>query len=507
MPNPPTQLPEPIPPRKPPAPRGRDRALSAPTELQKPKQPPAPSAPEPKTSGNGSAHAPYEYGGAAARPNGDAPAPTADAFLSAAPPKRSHRLAWFIVLAVIGVAIAFTVPFTLGVYLGNRERAQFVEQQAVEHFQRALTYESESYNELAIAELNVALEYKPDYAPARAKLEQLKKAHVTVSDQTPQDVAIANQLYESAQESLAAESWNDAIDMLEELRRVKNDYRSADVQAELVKAYIAAGQEALADKDVDLARRRFDAALAIDPTNAEARTFHDRAILYFNGLSAAGSDWQSAVLALTELYKRDPNFGDVLEQLRAAHLGFGDFANGQGASCIAAREYQSALDLGATGDVTAKQIVASNNCKQAILNPTATPTPTVEGGEFATPAPFGTPVSGSSAGAILYASRMQVRQNAACSGTGTVRGSVQDAQGNPLPNVGVKIYNDYGYLPPYARTDLAGEYEIVLGSDKGLFHLVIVDDFGSNASAILNVDYPGGNVQGCHIVVDWTRTR
>jgi len=504
MPNPPTQLPEPIPPRKPPAPRGRDRALSEPTGSQKPKQPPAPSAPKPQTGNNGSTRTPYEYDAAPARSNGNA---AAAATTLPAAPKRSHRVAWFLVLALIGIAIAITLPFTLGVYMGNREREQFVEQQALDHFQRALTYESESYNELAIAELNVALEYKPDYAPAREKLEQLKNIHVTVNDQEPQDVAIANQLYESAQQSLSVEAWNDAIDMLEELRRVKSDYRTADVQTQLVQAYIAAGQEALAAKEVDLARRRFDAALAIDPTNADARTFHDRAILYFNGLSAAGSDWPSAVLALSELYKRDPTFGDVLEQLRAAHLGYGDFANRQGASCIAAREYQSAVSLGASGDVAPKLIVANNNCKQAILNPTATPTPTVEGGEFLTPVPFGTPVLGGVPGIILYVPQLRVRQNASCNGTGVIRGSVQDQQGNPLPNVGVKIYNDYGYLPPYARTDPAGEYEIVLGSDKGLFHLVVVNDFGSNASAILDVDYPGGNEQGCHIVVDWTRTR
>jgi hypothetical protein len=100
-----------------------------------------------------------------------------------------------------------------------------------------------------------------------------------------------------------------------------------------------------------------------------------------------------------------------------------------------------------------------------------------------------------------------VRQNAQCNGTGDIRGTVKDAQGNPIPNVGVKIYNDFGYMPPFARTDLAGEYQIALGSDRGIFHLVIVDDFGSNASAVFDVDYPGGNVQGCHIVVNWTRIR
>ncbi len=502
MSSPPSELPEPLPSRKPSPPRGRDRALSAPPTQAKQKKTPPPPVPRAEIGGNG-AKPPYEFGATTT-----AALPAAAAPSSAVPARaRDHRLAWFVVLAVIGTALAFTVPFTLGVYLGNREREQFVERQALEHFQRALTYESETYTALAIAELNVALQYKPDYQPAREKLAQLKQIHVAAGSQEPQDVAIANQLYEGAQQALDNEAWNEAIDLLEELRRVKNNFRAREVEADLVRAYLAAGKEALAAKDVDLARRRFDAALTLDPSNAEARTFHDRAILYFNALAAMGSDWQSAVLALEELFRRDPNFGDVRDKLREAHMGYGQFAEAQAAYCIAAREYDAALSLGATGDARPRALAANEACKQAILHPTATPTPTVEGGEFGTPFPPGTPAPNLAPGTIVYTPQMRVRQNARCNGTGDIRGSVNDLAGNPLPNVGVKIYNDYGYLPPYARTDLAGEYEFVLGSDKGLFHLVIVDDFGSNVSAILDVDYPGGNEAGCHLVVEWTRIR
>lgn len=182
-------------------------------------------------------------------------------------------------------------------------------------------------------------------------------------------------------------------------------------------------------------------------------------------------------------------------------------ATNQGAFCIAARELNAALALGADAALQTQVAALNENCKQAILNPTPTFTPTVEGGEpipiTVTPNP-NAPTGGAS-GALLYTPQMRVRQNAQCSGAGNIKGAVKNAQGEPLSNIGIKIYNDFGYLPPYARTNPAGEYEIVLGSDKGLFHLVVADDFGSNASAVLNVDYPGGNVQGCHIVVDWIR--
>jgi hypothetical protein len=276
-----------------------------------------------------------------------------------------------------------------------------------------------------------------------------------------------------------------------------------------VTAYVSAGKQALATNDVDLAKRRFDAALALDQTHPEARTLADRALLYFHGVQAMGTDWINAVVSLEELYSRDPNFADVKQKLRDAHIGYGAVATKQGAFCIAARELNAALELGAGADVQTQADTANENCKQAILNPTPTFTPTPEGGApipiTVTPNPNATAVA--APGALVYTPQVRVRQNAKCNGTGDIRGAVKDAQGNPLSNVGIKIYNDYGYLPPYARTDSAGEYEIVLGSDRGLFHLVVVDDFGSNASAVLNVDYPGGNVQGCHIVVDWTRTK
>lgn len=480
--------------------RGRDRALSSsPSDGNKKTAPPPAPAHE---------FAPTE--GAQA---GSMPGVSLRAVLPSAPPLvRNHMTAWLIMMALAGIALAFTVPFTLGVYMGNLDRVQFVNRQAQEHFQRALAYESETYTQLAIAELELALLYKPDYEPARAKLEQLKTTHTAIIEQEPQDVAIAKQLYASAEQALGQEDWSNAIDLFEELRRVKNDYQVSEVNTSLVRAYLAAGKQALLANNVDLARRRFEAVLALDPVNAEARTQRERALLYFNGVSLMGTNWATAVATLQELYARDPNFADVKQKLRAAHLGYGDFATAQGAFCIAAREYDAAVLYGADTDTQAKAFAANESCKNAILNPTATPLPTPEGGFptpdfFQTPNPFRTPVPVISSGGILYAPGVRVRQNAQCNGTGDIKGSVQDTGHTPIPNVGIKIYNDFGYLPPYARTDNAGEYEIGLGTDKGVFHLVVVDDFGSNASAVLDVDYPGGNVQGCHIVVNWTRTK
>lgn len=506
----PPGLPEPIPaPNKKQPPRGRDRALSS-TALTDQKAPPPPA---PSSNDKPSASKPpsaYEYAANEPAP-APAPAPQMQAAIAKSPP-RSHLWRWLVVLSLIGIAFAITIPFTLGVYFGNQDRVSFVDRQAEEHFQRALAYESETYVPLAIAELELALKYKPDYAPAQAKLAELKNFHSANVEQDPQDVAIAKQLYSSAEGAIAQQDWDNAIDLFEELKRVKNDYRTDEVDHYLITAYLAAGKDALVTPNVDLARRRFDAALSLDPNNADAKTLKERAVLYSSGVNAMGTDWIGAIRSLEELYSRDPNFGDVKMKLRQAHEGYGEVASTQGAYCIAAREFSQAVSLGAGVETQVQESAANTSCKNAILNPTMTPTATPEGG-FATPNPFGTPVPfetpgpGGSVATILFAPGVRVRQNAQCNGNGEIRGSVQDQQGNPIQNIGVKIYNDYGYMPPFARSDDAGEYEIALGTDKGMFHLVVVDATGGNASAVLDVEYPGGNEQGCHIVVNWTRIR
>lgn len=452
----PPSLPEPIPPRRKPLPaRGRDRQLS--------------TAPAPKHS-----VAPSLLATPSAR------LPVVPAL--AAP--RRVPLPLLVLLALLGVALAIALPVSAGIYYGNQERESYLERQAVEHYQRALAYESETYNELAVVELEVALKFKPDYQPALDKLQQLKTASVA-HNQEPNDVAIAKQLFSSAQDALARQQWSDAIDLFEELRRVKADYQATDVKAKLITAYINAGKQAISAGQIDVAQHRFEAALELDPGNSEARALRERTILYFNGIQAVGTDWQTAVLNLEELYTRDPSFYDVKAQLRDAHIGYGEFANKQGAYCIAARELDAATQLGAGSDITTQAITANELCKQAVVAPTATP--------LALP------------GGTGYAAQVRVNSAAACKGTGDITGNVRDAGGQSLINIPIQLYDESGYRPPPARSFADGSYAIVLGSAPSLVHLLIVNEDESAASATVDISYPGGAQSGCHIVVDWTR--
>lgn len=394
---------------------------------------------------------------------------------------------WWLVLAA-GIAIAFAVlvPAAAGVYVGLRERADYLHQQAVEHYQRALAYESENYTELALAELALALKFDSTYQPAQIKLETLQGGNNPSATRVPNDTAIAEQLFKRAQDSAAQKDWGSAIDSLEELRRARAEYRASEVKALLVQAYVNAAKQSVAAGQIEQARVRAEAALILEPAHADAKVLRDRATLYLNGARALDFDWQNAALSFQRLYELDPNFYDVKKQLLNALVNYGDLAAKQGAHCLASREYEKAVNLGADGAVASKLSAASASCKQAVTAPTATPT------------------LASAIGFFNAAGRRD--PTTACKGTGSVRGTVRDAQGNPLAGIAIQIYNDSGYRPAPVLSQPDGTYAIVLGKDPGLFHLALQNPDGTPASAVLDVKYPGGNTSGCHGIVDWTRT-
>jgi hypothetical protein len=97
------------------------------------------------------------------------------------------------------------------------------------------------------------------------------------------------------------------------------------------------------------------------------------------------------------------------------------------------------------------------------------------------------------------------RNEADCSAGGLIGGRVYDASGNGLAWANVYLYNDYGWSarkqsegPPQA-----GKYEFSMGSDAGLFHLVIVDDADQPQSRVVDVDYK----PDCSQIVDWERVQ
>jgi hypothetical protein len=97
-----------------------------------------------------------------------------------------------------------------------------------------------------------------------------------------------------------------------------------------------------------------------------------------------------------------------------------------------------------------------------------------------------------------------VRNERDCSTGRLIAGSVYDADGNGLPGISIRIYNDYGWSPPPRLSEgppQIGKYEFTMGFDAGVFHLLIVDNVGQSLSAEVDVNYE----PACSYYIDWQR--
>jgi tetratricopeptide (TPR) repeat protein len=417
-------------------------------------------------------------------PDWDDPAPASD------PPARPHGgigIPLFLLVAlVVCVASALLVPGGLGAYVGYQQLQEQNHEAAIQHFNRGLGYLAENYPELAYAEFEIALKYDGAYEPAQQKSRELQATvggRGTPGPQKEEDrVAVA--LYDEARRLIAQKQWSDAILRLEQLRTLKADYRVPEVSAMLFQAYLEGGKEAVALGQIELARGRFESALVLRSSDAEAQRHRDLAVLYLDAQQTVGYNWQVAVQKFSTLYQKDPNYDDVKSHLFEAHVQYGDQAAKQNAWCLAAREYEGALALANDGQLAQKRAQAMSLCKQAIV---ATPTPTV------------------AASAENYVFKISTASDKPCTGAGDISGVVRDALNRPIPNAMI-AYSADGISTVSMRTNTNGQYQFILGKDTGLFHVVVLSADGKTpATLAADVQYPGGNNAGCHIVIDWQK--
>ncbi len=402
-------------------------------------------------------------------------------------PRRPSRL-WVILLLLLALlscsAVAVLVPGALGFLAGYGQLQAQNHENAIQHFQRGLGYLAEEYPELAHTEFEMALRYDSSYEPARDKLRELNAALAGNTDQGAQEEnRAAAGLYEEARGLVAEKKWSDAINRLEQLRALNPAYRTVETNDLLYQSYVASGYEAKTGGQIELARERFDAAIAIRNSDAEVQRQRDLAMLYLDAQQAVGYNWKQAIDKFDALYKQDPNYDNVKQRLAEAHENYGDIAMRQNASCLAVREYDSALALVKDAQLSDKRSQAMVVCRAAVL---VTPSPSAAGGN--------------------YVARMSTATARACNtGVGDVSGVVRDALGQPLAGIYVAYYAD-GVNRITTRTDANGQYSFTWGTEAGLFHVVVLATDGKTPAGVAaDVSYPGASRPGCHIIVDWQK--
>lgn len=412
----------------------------------------------------------------------------------------------FLIVALFTCLIgAVSVPSGLGLLVGYQELQAQNHEAAITHFNRGLSYLAEKYPELARGEFEIALKYDETFEPAREKLRELQNPNGNATPGAPQQDRIAAALFDEARGLLARKEWSDAIMRLEQLRTLNPNYRAAEVNAALFQAYVSAANVSVAAGQIEIARERLEAALALRADDNVKRQ-RDLAVLYLEGQQAFGYNWQTAVSKLGALYQQDPNYADVKQRLYEAHIQYGDKACKEGAWALAQREYDGALALKNDWQLAQKRAQAQVLCKRSV-------TPTEAPSGAGTPAPSGTPASGGTPTLIAapiaesYTWITSTARDKPCTGAGTLSGSVRDALGRALPNVWVGYYTDDIPLTS-TRTNANGQYQLTLGKDARVLHVVLLGaDAKTPISLSADAHYPGGLVAGCHIVIEWQRVQ
>ncbi len=401
---------------------------------------------------------------------------------------------------LVCVSMAVLIPGGLGFIVGYNDLQVQNHEAAIQHFERGLGYLAENYPELAYTEFEISAKYDPEYEPAQIKLREMQAAFGGNGTPGPEEEnRVAATLFDEARDLIAQREWSYAIDRLEQLRNLNTQYRVQEAMDLLYGAYVEGGKEAVTAGQIELARERFESALAIHGGDTEVQRQRDLAMLYLDGQQAAGYNWQLAIQKFSTLYQQAPQYNDVKRRLVEAYVQYGDLASQQNAWCLAVREYEGALAIMNDAQLASKRAQAMSNCRQAIV-----PTPTVLGG---TPFPGLTPIPGTTPTNEFYTARATYVVGRPCtSGVGDLSGVVQDALGQPLAGVPVAYYAD-GINRVTKRTDAKGTYQFVWGLDPGVFHVVVLGASGNPASIPADIRYPGGNSPNCHVVVDWRKVQ
>jgi len=405
-------------------------------------------------------------------------------------PREHSRRFWIVVFLLVSflacVLGAVFVPGSLGFIAGYQELQDQNHELAIQHFNRGLGFLAENYPELAYTEFEIAVKFDGSFEPAHQKLNELQ---AMIGNQgtpgAPQEDRVAAALYEDAQTQVASKNWSDAITRLEQLRTLKPDYRVADVSNMLYSANLAGGKNAVQAGQIELARERFDAALAIRNGDVQVVQQRDLALLYLDGQQAVGYNWQTAIQKFSTLYQQDPNYYDVKKRLVDAYTQYAELAMRQNASCLAVREYDGALAINKDATLTDKRTQAMSLCKQAI---SATPTPVLTATED-------------------YIFTKPTIADKPCSGTGDISGLVRDALGRPISGAAIGYYAD-GITLTATRSNANGQYQLIWGKEPGTFHMVALSADGKTPAGLAaDVDYPGGNAVGCHVLMDWQKVQ
>ncbi len=239
---------------------------------------------------------------------------------------------------------------------------------------------------LAIVALGAAILFFPNWSQSISQAVNLPLSAFTSPLGGPDSSTEGrplDQLFAEGQTAYAAKRWNEAIDAFSRLHQADATFRAADVQPMLCAARLKRGQsqvagftEAAGNAPVKVARKDFEAGLALCPDNSDLSAQQDRAGHFLNALSAkASEDWSTVIHELTPVVAEEPDYaqGSARRMLYVALVTRGDALRQANDVQSALADYTQALSLGEIDTLDAA--VRRDEAQASLITPQAGQTP------------------------------------------------------------------------------------------------------------------------------------
>ncbi|NLD43086.1 MAG: hypothetical protein GX657_06285 [Chloroflexi bacterium] len=288
-------------------------------------------------------------------------------------------------MLIMGVGVA-------AVYYGMKDRTAAIQTAAQLHYDRGVAHLAQQELELAVAELELALQLNPEHPGALTSLDEARQALVSQPSPTPViRQELTGDYYADLVAAHEAGDCASVVDLADRLWGLAPDYRRSEVEEMLFDCFYRNGLQLVEEGRIEEAIRLFDRALQLRPGRAEVEQQRALASLYMEGMIFWGADWDKVLRSLSELRDVAPDYRDVSERVFQAAVNYADLFAKQGDWCVAVVQYDRALSVHGSSEVAARREESAELCL-------ANPSPTPEG----TPGPEGWPTpSGDFSGRVV----------------------------------------------------------------------------------------------------------
>jgi tetratricopeptide (TPR) repeat protein len=327
-------------------------------------------------------------------------------------------VAMVVMVAILGLAFA-------AYYYGMQDRAQATRSAAQEHYVKGATHIEQGEYELAIAELELALQLEPHHQQALQSLNEARqRIEVRPTPTRELEVETKAAMMQELRDAYAAGDWQRVYDHADRLLALDPTYMRSEVDMMLFEAFYRSGMQFVEQGQPKEAVRLFDRALALQPDHIQVTRAKQLATLYMTAMGYWNADWSMAAETLQELYRLSPDYIDTRQRLRQALVSYGDLLVQEDDGCAAAEQYTQALQFGGDAAIEEKYAQAQELCNDP--PPDSDTTPDAGG----TPWPVGP--SG------VYVGRLVEKTNVDHSAI-LIRGKVLDSSGKGVVGTQVRI--------------------------------------------------------------------